>query len=155
MTVTDIIKEQDEVAVHRMTFILMPKKWQTYQSSHQWNIRKCELIEKPNIPDVSGIYTFLVRPGIADHPSCSYLMYVGKATSLRTRFGQYFSERNRETGRPNIIHLFSKYPSNLWFCYTEVPKLQLSTVENALIDALMPPLNDQIQGRAKKGKRAF
>ncbi len=29
MAVIDIIKAQDEVAVHRLSFILMPPKWQT------------------------------------------------------------------------------------------------------------------------------
>ena len=155
MTIVDILKEQDQVASHRMSFILMPDKWQLYQATHQWIIQRCEKSVKSQIPDIPGIYTFLVQPGIASHPSASYLMYVGKANSLRTRFGQYFSERKRNTGRPNIIFLFNKYPDHLWFCYTPVPKAQLGYTENELIGAFMPPLNDQIQAKAKKGIRAF
>lgn len=155
MTVVDIVKEQDDVTAHRLSFILMPKRWQQYRDSHQWIVHPCDKTQKVLIPDAPGIYTFLVQPGIASHPSCSYLMYVGKATSLRRRFGQYFSERNRTTGRPNIIFLFNKFEGNLWFCYTAVAKPQLASVENALIDAYMPPLNDQIQAKAKKGIRAF
>jgi excinuclease UvrABC nuclease subunit len=155
MTVVDILKEQDNVSSHRLSFILMPKLWQEYRVSHNWVMHPCNQAQKSLIPDIPGIYTLLVQPGIASHPSCSYLMYVGKATSLKRRFGEYFSERKRATGRPNIIFLFNKFENNLWFCYTTINKDQLSSVENALIDAYMPPLNDQIQAKAKKGIRAF
>lgn len=155
MSVVDIINEQDQVASHRTSFILMPSKWQLYQSTHQWTMHKCDKSLKGQVPDMSGIYTFLIQPGIASHPSTSYLMYVGKASSLRTRFGQYFSERSRTTGRPNIIFLFNKYPNHLWFCYTLIPKPQLGSIETDLISAFMPPFNDQIQAKAKKGIRAF
>src|SRR2546426_704434 len=82
----------------------------------------------PNIPASPGVYSLLLRPGIADHPACSYLMYVGKTRSLRRRFREYLTREKQETGRPKIFRLLMKYPDHVWFCFTNA--------SNDAIDAL-------------------
>ena len=75
-SVYDIIQAQDDMRVHQYQFTLWPLRWITYSGVHEWQLSKLADSEVENIPDVPGIYTLLTLPGIANHPACSYLMYV-------------------------------------------------------------------------------
>ncbi len=143
MALKDILRDQDEMKAHEYQFVLWTRKWQEFDSMYQWNIFKLDSNEKRKIPNQSGIYTLLVQPGIANHPACSYLMYVGKTISLRRRFGDYLNEKKRETGRPKIMRLLNKYAGYVHFCYTIVPEKKLTSVEESLISAYIPPANDR------------
>ncbi len=90
MSVEDIIKEQSEMKAHTHEFALWRRKWQEFNSSiiFNWHLFKLEISERGNIPRSPGIYTLLIQPGIASHPGCSYLMYIGQARSLRDRFSE-------------------------------------------------------------------
>ena len=157
MSFRDIIEEQDELAAHRYEFYLWPKQWLGYTRSdcRDWRWRRLKDGERQNIPNKPGIYTLLVQPGIAKHPRCSYLMYVGKTRSLRERFRQYLGKERTETGRPKIMRLMSKYENHMWFCFAYVPRLRLGTAETALIEAFIPPCNDQLPAKLGRTKRAF
>lgn len=157
MSVVDIIAEQDEAKAHTHQFILWTKKWSEYQNIHDLNWRMCPFKdeERANIPTESGIYTFLIRPEIASHPACSFLMYVGKTKSLHRRFGEYLSERNQATGRPKIVRLLNKYGDYLWFCFTVLPEDAIADQERALINAYIPPFNDQYPAEIKAIRGAF
>lgn len=157
MTVTDVIKDQDDLAGHTYEFVLWPRQWRSYVSTrtHSWIFHRLDERERSNIPSASGIYTLLMQPGIANHPQCSNVMYVGKAVSLRNRFGEYLSKERRETGRPKIFRLLNKYDEHLWFCFTLVPKRQLQAVEDALINAYVPPCNDSLPADLRPVRGAF
>ena len=157
MAVVDIIREDDDRKIHTHDMVLWPSRWQVYNYSGigTWHTYRLGASERSNIPGQPGIYTLIVKPGIAGHPACSYLMYVGKTSSLRRRFGNYLNEKNRETGRPKIIQLLNKYPDNLWFCFTQLPESELSSAEDALINAFVPPCNDQLPAKLLPGIGAF
>src|SRR5262249_53187672 len=146
MTVVDIIKDQDDMAAHTYPVVLWPRLWKAYNdpANRKWQQHRLASSERSHIPSSPGIYTLLIQPGIADHPACSHLMYVGKASSLRKRFGDYLTKEKRKTGRPKIFRLLNKYPNNLWFCFTLIPKKSLVKVEDGLITAYMPPCNDEV-----------
>lgn len=146
MTVSDLLKEQDECKAHCHEFTLWRRKWQEYSCVFflDWRIHRLDDCERHAIPEESGIYTLLVQPGIANHPASSYLMYVGQTTSLRRRFGEYLNRERRETGRPKIMRLLNLYATNTWFCYSAVPQKDLDEVEGALLTAYIPPANDQL-----------
>lgn len=148
MSVNDLIGEQDEVKAHGHTFYLWPKLWQEYveDSGHifSWNERKFLDSEASNIPNEPGLYTFVIQPGIANHPLNSYIMYIGKTNrTLRHRFKEYLREMQRETGRPKIVRMLNKYPDNIFFCYTIVQEStsELIDKERALMTAWLPPGN--------------
>ena len=148
MSVNDLITEQDEAKAYEYTFILWPKHWEEYTKNfgHNfvWRERKFLTSEVANIPKKPGLYTFTVKPSIADHPSNSYVMYIGKTSrTLRKRFSEYLYEMRRETGRPKILRVLNKYPRNVFFCYTvlEVNDAELKEKEEALMLGWLPPAN--------------
>lgn len=153
----DIIREQDEAIAHRREFILWPSKWEGFDRTkvYGWQWHKLDASERPNIPDEPGIYTLLIQPGIAGHPLCSYLMYVGQAVSLRTRFADYLTRERRESGRPKIFRLLNKYSNYIWFCFTIVPEETLDDVEDSLMNAYIPPCNDQLPIEIRPVRGAF
>src|SRR5687767_841506 len=78
-------------------FRLYPQLWKSaelknYYSGRNWNIVKF-VSPAPQLPDSPGIYMFVVSPycgGLKDH---SYIFYVGKAKSIRRRYGNYLEEK--------------------------------------------------------------
>ena len=159
MTVNDIIEEQDEYIAHCHEFALWPRKWEEYRDvcTLDWQLHRLANSERPKIPEESGIYTLMVQPGIASHPVCSYLMYVGKTNSLRRRFGEYLNKEKRKTGRPRVFRLLNKYPDHIWFCCSLVSQTDLADVEDTLLIAYIPPTNDshQLPAEIRKVKGAF
>ncbi len=152
MSVVDILDEQDEFKANRITFALWRRKWQEYRDvcALDWRLHLLNARERSSIPDESGIYTLLIQPGIANHPACSYLIYVGKSTSLRRRFGEYLGSEKRETGRPKVFRLLNRYPDHTWFCFSLVPLADLDDVEEALLNAYIPPANDRLPAEVSK-----
>jgi hypothetical protein len=157
MAIKDILDEQDALKAHEHQFYLYPRYWHECADVQIacWNMIKLNGSERLEVPEEPGIYTLLVQPGIALHPACSYLMYVGKSKSLRRRFGEYLNESRRETGRPKIVRLLNKYPDHLWFCYTLIEDEALDVVEDALIAAYVPPANDQMPAEVRGAVGAF
>jgi excinuclease UvrABC nuclease subunit len=157
MTVHDLTQEQDELASFRYTFNLWPRQWLVcaYHVPFQWQTYKFVDSERENIPIESGIYTFVVMPYLFGHPSCAFLMYVGRTNSLRRRFSDYLREKGNEQARPKIVRLLNKYPDNIWFCYTVIAKADISHVEDTLIEAYMPPCNDQFPASVRRILKAF
>jgi hypothetical protein len=89
-------------------FVLSPRHWGqcTIPISLSWTIVRFHPAEIPNVPSaLSGVYSFVLQPGIANHPACSYLLYIGKAEnqSFRDRFRQYLREKNEQ--HPRRIHV--------------------------------------------------
>jgi hypothetical protein len=150
-------RDQDEMKAYTYPFILWRKKWEEYVDPLTLEWKSCKLIEseKVHIPKESGIYTLIVQPGIASHPACSYLIYVGQTNSLHRRFGEYLNERNNETGRPKVTWWLRRYPQHIWFYFSSVEKLQLNNVENSLLSAYFPPANDQYPASVRKIINAF
>jgi hypothetical protein len=157
MSVHDIISEQDEYKAYCQEFTLWPRKWQEYDDSWNltWHIHRLNSNERLNIPSKAGIYTLLVQPGVADHPACSYLMYIGKTKSLRRRFGEYLNQEKKETGRPKIFRLLHKYSEHVWFCFSIVAEQELTEIEEALLTAFIPPANDQLPAQINRVTGAF
>ena len=150
-----VIQSQDEAWKHSYMFTLWPRQWGTYSKCHKWQSVRLDGSEGGNIPDSPGIYTLVAVPHIANHPFCSYLMYVGQSKSLRRRFREYLSQERKETGRPKIFRFLHLYQDHVWFCYTLVQSTSLDSVESGLRDAYIPPLNNQFSGELSKVVGAF
>jgi excinuclease UvrABC nuclease subunit len=82
-------------------------------------------------------------------------MYVGKASNLRRRFGDYLTREQSPTGRPKVRRFLYLYDGFIWFCFVELPNEILNDCEDALIAAYVPPLNSELPGEIRAPRRAF
>jgi excinuclease UvrABC nuclease subunit len=136
--------------------LLSPAHWKACKLPQKlsWEWTKFTRSNSRDVPnDKSGVYSFLVQPGIADHPACSYLMYVGKAEkqSLRERFNQYFRDESDESRRLHIHEMFRLWKGHLWFYFAPISdNTKIDAVELALIHAYLPPRNHEFKGSIKR-----
>lgn len=129
--------------------ILSPTQWQTCKLPVKlaWHAVKFHGDNAARVPENRrGVYTFVVKPGIARHPSCSYLLYVGKVENqaFRARFRQYLTEKAKgeNSRRPHVTEMLLKWEGFLWFYYAEISKkTKIKIVENRLLAAYLPPSN--------------
>ena len=156
----DILPDPNKLGGHDYTFFLWPRQWTNYNLSgpFNWEIHPFQQDKADNIPIKPGIYSFIIQPGIADHPHCSYLMYVGVTErSLRERFQEYFREKRKiESGRPKILKLLHVYQDYLHFCCSAITETErIEDIEDALIKAFIPPCNDQYPAGISRAMKAF
>ncbi len=142
--------------------VLSPTQWRSCNVPVKlaWRAVKFDRENVTRIPyDARGVYTFVVKPGIARHPSCSYLMYVGKAENqvLRKRYRQYLTEKAKgeRSRRPHVTEMLLKWEGFLWFYYAEIRnKTKIKGVEDQLLAAYLPPSNrtfpSRIRGRVAR-----
>ncbi|MEI7937861.1 MAG: hypothetical protein WCK27_14325 [Verrucomicrobiota bacterium] len=139
--------------------VLSPDHWQNFSPPQQlaWQFTKFSLANATNVTDTeNGVYSFVVQPGIADHPACAYLMYVGKAEdqTLRERFKQYFGHMVETSRRTNISKMLLLWKDNLWFYFAPVTdKAKIDDTEQALLNAYLPPFNHRYRGTVAKQLR--
>ena len=142
----DLIAEENEAKAHVHKIPLWPKKWVEFNeeiNAFNWSIEKLVNESRDKIPNEPGIYSLLIQSGIANHIACSYLMYVGKTNSLHRIFGEYLNEQKRRRGRPLINRLLNMYSNHSWFCFTIAAEADLEIIEDALLEAYLPPKNDR------------
>jgi hypothetical protein len=158
MNTTDILeRDQDEMKAYTREFVLWRRKWEECGDliNLDWKFYKLTDTERIHIPRESGIYTLIIQPGIASHPACSYLIYVGQTNSLRRRFGEYLRERTDESGRPKITWWLRRFSQHIWFYFTPVRQEDLDDIENSLLSAYYPPANDRYPASVRSIANAF
>ena len=107
---------------------------------------------------VQGFTVLLFSLEIADHPHCSYLMYVGMTERpLRERFREYFSEKRDATkSRPKLLKLLNVYEDYLHFCCSVIEETErIEEVEKALLNTFIPPCNDEYPAEISRIMKAF
>ena len=138
--------------------VLSPPQWRSCNLPVRlaWRSVRFKRANASQVPNnARGVYTFVVKPGIANHPSCAYLMYVGKAERqvLRDRFSQYFAEKDKgETSRrPHVTELLVKWQDFLWFYYAKISDAtKIKRVEDELLAAYLPPSNRAFPSRIRR-----
>lgn len=153
-----LLRELQYYEIRRV--ILSPKRWTSYKNTVplSWNTVVFEKTSKEFIPkDKGGVYTFIIRPGVANHPDSSFLLYVGKAKSLQERFLSYFAEKKRvKGGRNHIKHMLRRWEGYIWFCYAPIDDSErIEEVEDDLISALVPAENKTFKGMLKEAMEAW
>jgi hypothetical protein len=157
-------KEKELITLATQAFRLSKDHWNelTLPLVLDWTVEKFETISKASIPDNKrGVYSFVIEPGIANHPRCSYLVYVGMVEkdgrSFKKRFNEYLNDqKGLKTRRLNIHDLLSRWEGHIWFCYAPVADSTLiATIEEALIDAFIPPFNKRFTGKIQGAMKMF
>jgi hypothetical protein len=147
---------------HVKRMLLYPAQWAAFKSplptALQWKCIRFGKSTQNSVPnDRGGVYSFVVVPEIANHPRCSYLLYVGKADNFRTRYAKYlnnFAKDAIETDHPHVTVMLQKWSANLWFCYATIAdKTLIRKTESKLIEAYLPPTNKHITGKIGKAVR--
>ena len=134
--------------------ILFPDAWAAFRPplALRWEQVPFSASRARDVPDdAAGVYSFVVQPGIANHPACSYLLYVGKTErNFRVRFREYLSvlRAGIESRRPHVAGMLTKWSGHLWFCYAPIPdKKKIKATEDALLAAYLPPTNVEMPGK--------
>jgi hypothetical protein len=149
MTRWDLIKaERTQAAAHVYDFTLWPSLWERFNTriKYLWSKKQFASSAVNEIPQKAGVYTFVIEPQIANHPSCAFLVYAGRAKDLRARFRQYIAvQEGRRRHSPLVEVGLSQHTNNnyLFFYYSSHKKSALKKFEQALIDGLVPPWNDK------------
>lgn len=133
---------------HELSFKLVPAHLTGFSSKVTlgWEAVRFVPANANAVPNRKGVYAFVVEEPGKGLPPHGYVMYVGKAGdgahSLRKRFQNYLQDQKRPR-RPNIYHLLNRWRGVLSFYYAEIENatIQLTEVETALNDALVPPFN--------------
>ena len=130
-----------------VSFILDPDQWHNVVLSSilSWEVIRFKEGNQKVLPkSQAGVYTFVVKPGIANHPECAYIMYVGKTRNFWKRYRDYLSNQRTQKGRPRVVWMLTTWPQHLWFCYASInDDTLIDKTEEELISAYIPPINDQ------------
>jgi hypothetical protein len=130
----------------RYEFDLFPELWRTadigsYYRGRQWQSNQfVENVLPDHVPNESGIYMFVAAPHCGTLRDHSYIMYIGQARNLRTRYGQYFREKRGETDHPRepVVRFLNHLQDWLFFWFTLVPQDELDHAEALLKDNITP-----------------
>ena len=148
---------------HVKRMVLSPEHWRacSLPTRLAWQIVPFTKASADRVPDDSkGVYTFLVQPGIADHPACSYLLYVGQTErqGFRARYQQYLRElrAGEESRRPHITEMLEKWDGHLWFCFAPVSRDDhITEIEDALLAGYLPPANKDFPAKVSRALLFF
>lgn len=144
---------------HRKTFLLYPRHWKSFPKniSLKWNTQCClKEAEAQSVPRQRGIYALVVHHPNTNFPSNNYLFYVGlvgdkkkkgiinNERSLKARFREYLREE-KALGRALVWEMLRQFRGHVYFQFVTIPdkRIRLSQIETALLDALLPPCNEE------------
>lgn len=149
----------DEMMRHSHEMIMVPRLWSSCSLpvNLSWSVYSFSENSRNQVPEQQGVYAFLILPAIAGNLSVAYLMYIGETDrTLRVRFGEYLLEARSNKIRPKLLRILPLYPDHLAFACATVPSgLVPKDVESALIEAFLPPGNDDIPATVRRPRRAF
>ena len=152
----------DEMGRHTHQMVMVPRLWTECATvaatqALTWQVFPFKEASRTQIPEVPGIYAFLITPGICGDFNVSYLMYVGETErTLRDRFGDYLLEAKSDRIRPKLLRILPLYPEHLMFACATLPTgVAPKDVEAALLEAFMPPGNDRVPASVSRARKAF
>jgi hypothetical protein len=145
---------------HSHEMVMVPRLWAAASTALipplSWSVFPFQEGSRAQIPAQQGVYAFLITPNIAGDLNVSYLMYVGETDRpLRDRFGDYLREARSDRIRPKLLRILPLYPDHLFFACAPLPTGTVpKDVESVLLEAFMPPGNDQIPATVRRARRA-
>jgi len=146
-----------EAKAHQHAFMLWASQWDKFPVSIalNWDDFGLAGTEAHRIPEQRGVYAFLVQPALANGLNVSYLMYIGRTENLKRRFREYVRMGPYDRHPKLAIHL-NTYRYYTRFCCATVPDgHNLPELEDALLEAFIPPLNTQFPSKISGIMRAF
>lgn len=145
-TTRRILVTREDIAKHSQQFVLFPRLWDTFASrapglTLAWRDVQFLPGNRARVPKSPGVYAFVIRRHIGDHPQHVYLMYIGSTDNLHRRYGQYLREEIAGESREDVIWMLNTYSGKLWFTYSTVAAGTEEDLEEKLYTAIWPPIN--------------
>ena len=146
-----------EARRYEQAFMLFPRYWLEYAYPRRltWNVVPFVAQKKALVPQVPGVYAFLVQSTAPPTLAGCYIMYVGQSNSLKRRFSEYAREESSSSGRPKIRVMLGTWKGFVHFAYAPVPPSELNEAESALLRALWPPMNPNLPADINRVRKAF
>lgn len=137
------------LSFYRRNFIVSPKQWETLAGHHlklKWEEVKFERANAAALPNVEGLYMFVLSPKKINAGFLNYLFYIGETDSINRRFGNYLAKKTAgpKSGQYKVYRMIKDFPEHLYFVYAEFPGLDQAgrrKIEDEFLTALMPPAN--------------
>jgi hypothetical protein len=148
----DIVDQAAKYKAELREFFLDVGKWRTFRSRHRlaWQKIRFEAQNLSVVPEERGIYAFTLELSPSKLPAHGYIMYVGitgntSSANLRRRYAQYLREPESLKGRPRVVHMLKKWDDDLFFNFVPLPapSVNLAKLERAILDAIIPPINER------------
>ncbi len=155
--VTDLVDVQDEYKSFIQDFRLWPAAWEKIRDlgDLDWTTVKFDESEIDSVSEKSGIYSFVINPGVTNHPN-RYLCYIGKTKRpLKERIKEYVAESKSIKGRPAIIRVLNKWSGYIEVSFIEIEQDEINDLEKKLNDAFLPPFQKQFSAEVNRIVNAF
>ena len=143
--------KKGELLLHRRKFLLYPIYWKNQLSHILLNLNWHQIkFNKDNIdlvPELKGVYCFVVKPEIPNFFETSYLFYVGETTrTLKIRFKEYVNDqKGKRKPRSKVFEMLKLYKDYLHFYYAEIDNEDdINKTEEKLINTFVPFINTKI-----------
>jgi hypothetical protein len=76
--------------------------------------------------------------------------------TLHDRFAEYLIEAKSDKIRPKLLRILPLYPDHLMFACAPIPAgVAPKNIESALLEAFLPPGNDQVPATVRRPRKAF
>lgn len=126
----------------------IPARWVAFHSANAltWDEIPFNAQSLQTVPQVQGVYCFVVGPPPTSLPSVRYPMYVGQTKrTLRQRFQEYLRERDDPAGRYHVRKFLNVFDGELTFMCAQFSGTYQALVrmERDVMDAVMPAYSDR------------
>ncbi len=151
----------------RRDFFLHPQLWKSVAPLPplKWRPVRFSPANHAVVPKSRGVYAFVVQHDNVSFPPHGYVMYIGivgdtsAARTLHARYREYLKERELKVTapRPKVYILLQEYMNDLVFYFAEVKDttIDLSVIEDSLLDVLIPPCNETFSANIRPAVSAL
>lgn len=150
--------DQQKSYIVEMTF--SPYAWdRATHSPREWSITDFPPSPRSIIPDEPGVYAFIVEPDMFSLAPANGLLYIGKATSLRSRISEYINTIGKDFNKAPRAHtwvMINRWNGHLKYYYTTTSTVEeAESLEDEMIMAFTPKYNKAVDAETGRTKRAF
>lgn len=156
------LTEKYKAALH--AFFLDISSWRKFKTTYnlQWRQEPFNALSEASIPEERGIYAFTVEAKGLELPTHGYILYMGITgntsphRNLKKRFGDYLTDLKTMKGRPAVLYMLAKWEGELQFNFVPLPSpaIDLKQIEDAFLQAVIPPINKSDLGAQITGVKA-
>lgn len=158
----DKVRDLAYMNQHHVSMFYYPGSWGRATDSPNiiWNSVDFPPNPKRIIPQVPGVYAFVVEPNMFNFGPSNGLFYIGKATNLYERVGAYITDDNADYDSPysraHIWMMLNQWSGHLKYYYTETSTVdEAEDLEDQMIIAFKPPYNKKLDAETGRAVRAF
>jgi hypothetical protein len=160
----DIVSFTDKYKAALHEFFLDISNWRKFKTTYnlQWQQQPFNELSQANIPEQRGIYAFTLEAKGLELPTHGYILYMGITGNtspdrhLKKRFGEYLANLKTMKGRAAVCYMLEKWDGELQFNFVPLPSpgIDLKQIEDAFLQAVIPPVNKSDLGAEITGAKA-